>query len=429
VLEIRTSAGRVRGEQLSGGPAGGIRRFLGIPHAARPARFQPPTRPHPWDGVRPATAFGPSAIQSLDSPLGTAVPGMLVGAVDEDCLSVNVWTPVGAEHRPVLVWIHGGAYQIGGSSLETYDGARLAGENDVVVVSCNYRLGALGFAVLPGGTANVALLDMLSALRWVQDEIAQFGGDPDRVTVFGESAGAGSIRHLLATPARKGLFRRAILQSPGAEVVERAAAVELAARFVSHLEGVAPEVAPTELVLAAQEKAAADMASALGFMPWSPVVDGDVVATVPPGDAADIDVIVGTTSEELSLFGAQELTDTMMRIPATLLADELSRHNPATYTYSFEWQAPVLGAAHAVDLPFTFGTFDRCGWGAFVGADEEAWVLADAIGASWAAFAAHGDPSNDCTGRWSRHDPADRRTMVLGRRIGDAPNPVPVPGE
>lgn len=381
-----------------------VRRWLGIPYAEQPERWEPPGAVIPFDPSGDWSSFGPSAVQPTGGMLDALVPGMAVSDVSETgCLTLNVWAPENAETLPVLFWIHGGAYQIGGSSLETYDGTRLA-ERGAVVVSCNYRLGALGFAVLPGHTANVALLDQLAALRWVQENVASFGGDASRVCVFGESAGAGCIRHLLGTAARKGLFRRAILQSPGAETVPRSQAEELAARFVEHLGGVAPEDAPVDLILIAQEKAAADMMATMGFMPWSPVVDGDVLPAAPPGDCSDVDIIVGTTSEELRLFGGTpEQTEEMMRIPARRMADDLVARNPRTYTYSFEWSAPNIGAAHAVDLPFTFDTFDKCGWGAFVGVNDEARRLAAEIGEAWVSFAATGDPG------W----PAHPETKVL----------------
>ena len=165
-----------------------------------------------------------------------------------------------------MVWIHGGAFAIGGSSLETYDGARLAERGDVVVVSCNYRVGALGFVTLPG-ISNNGLRDQLAALQWVQENIDTFGGDPGNVTVFGESAGAGALLHLLAAPASKGLFRRAILQSPGAETVDRAKGEQLGAAFLARVDDL--RSATVQEIIAAQEGAVQDLAGALGSMPWA----------------------------------------------------------------------------------------------------------------------------------------------------------------
>src|SRR5580700_7247765 len=223
---VRTASGLVRGRR---GPAGrdaagrdaagldaaGIAVFLGIPFAEPPTgdlRFAAPRPARPWDGTRDAKAFGPPPPQSVYAV--TQAPPAAPGTDPDDWLTVNVFTPdPGAAGLPVMVWIYGGAYRAGSSSLPGYDGTRLAQKN-VVLVTFNHRVGVEGYAQLPGVPANRGLLDQVAALRWVRENIAAFGGDPDRVTVFGESAGAGSIAALLAMPSAAGLFQRAVLQSP-----------------------------------------------------------------------------------------------------------------------------------------------------------------------------------------------------------------------
>ncbi|MFC9063259.1 carboxylesterase family protein, partial [Streptomyces sp. NPDC057074] len=216
---VSTEYGAVRGRYENG-----VAVFRGIPYAAPPfgpRRFRPPVAPEPWDGVRDAGSFGPTApkppyseafAQYLSDP---AIPG-------DDCLNLNVWTPEpGPGARlPVLVWLHGGALTRGSSAVPVYDGATFA-RDGVVCVSINYRLGVEGYGLFPDAPANAGLRDQIAALEWVRASIAAFGGDPDRVTVAGQSAGAISTGALLAAPRAKGLFRRAVLQSGAPEAADR----------------------------------------------------------------------------------------------------------------------------------------------------------------------------------------------------------------
>lgn len=416
-----------------------MRVLRGIRYATA-ERWQPP-EPVPWDGSD-GGGFGPSAPQPTTGQLVDLVPGMKVGEQSEDCLTLNVWAPDGADGLPVMVWIHGGAYIIGGSSLPTYDGSKLADEG-VVVVSLNYRLGALGYRL--GEHANLAVQDQVTALRWVRHNIASLGGDPANVTLFGESAGAGGILHLLGVPAADGLYRRAILQSPGGEVVLRDQAQQLAEAFEKRT-GLD---APLSELLEAQEGAGQDVGHLFGAMPWAPVVDGDVVPADPRDRIAggiDIDLLVGVTSCELQMFAsmmeglppegvagtvrhlvrpilhrdpgpmtelveaydgdtAMVLSDAAMAVPAVRLLDS---HRGAAHAYVFDWQSPTIGACHASDLPFTFGTFDVDRWREFVGADADAEALSARMRAAFAAFARTGDPG------WPAWGP-DRQAMVFGR--------------
>ena len=209
--EIATVSGWVRGTREEG-----LAVFRGIPFAAAPVgpnRFAEPRPAARWDGVRDAVAFGPSVPQEMAEPIGASA-----GGADDEWLTVNVWTAEADSRalRPVMVWIYGGAYKFGSSADPSYDGRLLAGEGGVVLVTLNYRVGMEGFAAIEGAPANRGLLDQVAALEWVRENIAAFGGDPEQVTVFGESAGAGSVAALLAMSTARGLFRRAIVQSlPG----------------------------------------------------------------------------------------------------------------------------------------------------------------------------------------------------------------------
>lgn len=225
MTHLSTPCGSVRGSSLETDGTT-VQRFLGIPYAGPPSganRFRPPVPASPWSGVLDCTAPGPAAPQNPEDP---APPGARPRIWSEEgCLNLNIWTPaVDGPGRPVMVWIHGGAYLLGANSDGMYDGARLAAAAGVVLVSINYRLGALGFLHLAdllgpayGDSSNLALLDQLEALRWIRRNIGTFGGDPDNVTVFGESAGAAAIGTLLGMPASEGLFHRAIMQSGTAE--------------------------------------------------------------------------------------------------------------------------------------------------------------------------------------------------------------------
>lgn len=293
--------------------------FRGIPFAKPPfgpLRFMAPERPDPWEGVRPATAFGPPPPQTGHSFRESAP------AADPDpfpdCLTVNVWSPDLSANLPVMVWIFGGAYLVGSGDQAVFDGSNLA-RAGVVVVTLNYRLGVEGFASLEGAPDNRGLLDQVAALAWVQENIASFGGDPARVTVFGESAGASSIAALLAMPAARGLFRRAILQSVPGTFFSARLGRDVSVRIGAEV-GLSPTATdfstrtPAQLADAVtqfQTKMPGLVDSwgrvAHTVTPFSPVVDGDTLPSAPwqalaEGAAAGVEFIAGFMQEEYRVF-------------------------------------------------------------------------------------------------------------------------------
>ncbi|MDX3530413.1 carboxylesterase family protein [Streptomyces sp. ID05-39B] len=315
---VRTAAGAVRGRREDG-----LDVFRGIPFAAPPvgqARFQAPLPPQQWEGVRDAHAFGPPPPQEpgIQGPTGA-----LDGPTGDDWLTVNVWTPdpAPAEARPVMVWIYGGAYKLGHAGSPGYDARHIARAGDLVVVSFNYRVGIEGFARMEGAPANRGLLDQVAALEWVRDNIAEFGGDPGRVTVFGESAGAGSVAALLAMPAARGLFGRAIAQSVPGTYFSDELARDLAAAIAAEA-GLRPTAADLATVdPRALTEAGTALAAKMGervdrwgqvaptVTPFSPVVDGEVLPVTPwqalaAGAGRDVELIVGHNAQEYRLFVA-----------------------------------------------------------------------------------------------------------------------------
>ncbi|WP_446040853.1 carboxylesterase/lipase family protein [Streptomyces sp. SID1121] len=328
-----TRQGQVRGRESV---TTGVTSFLGIPYATAP-RFGPPGAVEPWEGVRPAVAYGPTAPKApYAPPLDVLLPENVVpGAPGESCLNLNVWTPSpGSGARlPVMVWVHGGAFANGSGSTSAYDGTAFA-RDGVVCVTLNYRLGVEGFCHLDGVPDNRGLLDQIAALEWVRDNIASFGGDPDRVTVFGESAGAMSIGVLLGMERAKGLFRRAILQSGGAHhFLPPASARLITARLAAKL-GVAPTAeglagVPAARLLPAQAELRAEIVArpdralwgeaAVNMMPFEPVRPRRIL----PGPGCGVDLLVGSNREEYRLFlvpsGRLELL-TWARLRATARA-------------------------------------------------------------------------------------------------------------
>ena len=405
---VTTAQGALQGLERKG-----IVQFRGIPYAAPPVgerRFLAPAPPEPWDGVRDATVFGPMSVQ--ESGGITAFLGDAVNDSSEDCLFLNVFTPACDDAaRPVMVWIHGGGFINGSSSTPWYDGTSLANRGDVVVVSLNYRLGALGFLWLGDlddqyrSSGVNGLLDQAAALAWVRDNISAFGGDPNNVTIFGESAGAMSISTLLALPAARGLFHKAIAQSGAAHnTFTPAMGAAMTEQFmeklgVTNLQGLL-DASPDDIAEAATKVEAKlyDDPSGLGgptgialAMAFQPVVDGgylplDPLTAVANGDAVDVPFLTGTNLDEWNLFALMSpggldnpkmlkrlerifgsghpvrdaysadrpdaspddlwnavLTDATFRIPAIRLVEARASATSPTWQYLFTWATPAFG--------------------------------------------------------------------------------------
>jgi para-nitrobenzyl esterase len=316
---VRLRDGVVRGDTRSG-----VSAFLGIPYAAAPFganRMLPPQPVRAWPGERDATAHGPTAPKGDYPPqYAPLFPEVVISG--EECLNLNVWTPdVGAAGLPVLVWIHGGSFMNGSGSVGAYDGAAFA-RDGVVCVTINYRLAAEGFLFFDDGIANLGLLDQLAALRWVQENIAAFGGDPGRVTVAGESAGAMSVTTLLSMPLAADLFGQAIAQSgAGAHTLTRDEGRKVAGYLADALGVPADRDALREVPLEKLVQAASDLVVevqtapdparwgqlALSLLPFAPTVDGSVLPAAPltsiaAGQGANVPLMIGSNREEARLF-------------------------------------------------------------------------------------------------------------------------------
>ncbi|HCT75730.1 MAG TPA: carboxylesterase [Micromonosporaceae bacterium] len=312
---VKTDSGAVEGFVVDG-----LAVFKGIPYAAPPdghLRMRAPAPPQSWEGVRPAHEFSAAPPQL---PLVPGMPRIWTPDDGMDCLSVNVWTPdIGSAGLPVMVWIYGGGWKSGSSSDPVHDGAMLA-RGGVVVVTFNYRVGFEGFGLVPGLPANRGFLDQIAALRWVRENISRFGGDPDKVTVFGESGGAASVAALMSAPAAQGLFRRAIVQSLAGRYLPPAEAGRIAG-IIAGAVGVSPEdlatVAP-EVLLAVQDVPLSAMEADPGawstpeaITSFSPVIDGETVVDKPwialrSGVSRDVDLISGFTQDEFTMFSMSQ---------------------------------------------------------------------------------------------------------------------------
>jgi len=300
--------------QLAGEERNGVYSFLGIPYAAPPVgdrRWRPPAAPQAWEGVRDATEFGNAAIQTVNT-------GMVLGAPEsEDCLYLNVWTtnPAPYARQPVMVWLHGGGFLNGSASLPIWPGDQLC-RNGVTVVSLNYRLGAFGFLTHPDAGANFGLQDWVAALEWVRKNIRAFGGDPDNVTVFGQSAGAAASRALLSTPSARGLFHKAVIQSAGFEdyaVVgspsnQRSAdaSAQLCQRLGSDdidvlRQAPAEEVRAASFALSGTNPPPGQVHTPANLV-WYPVVDGAVMVDDFAGWPDEVPVMLGCTEDEARFF-------------------------------------------------------------------------------------------------------------------------------
>lgn len=459
---VDTPAGLVIG---SVDAATGVYCYRGIPYAAAPVgplRWLPPQPLPPWHKPLRVQRFGmpaaqnPSPLVEVRGPNGEALES-------EDCLYLNIYAPaeLNGKQLPVMLWIHGGAFSIGSGCQEIYNGCHLAASGRAIVVTFNYRLGALGFLRLKDicdtpSSGNEGLLDQVAALEWVRKNIAAFGGNPDNITLFGESAGAMSISAMLAAPRSRGLFRRAIVQSghPGAmHSIERAN--NLAQAFVEHLQKAgqdSPESASTRALLQAQQAVMADprLERYWGQLPFKPVLDGELLQTgtmetLRGGGGTEVSLLLGSNLDEWNLFSATDpqaftLDDTQIRtrlewlLPDQLLnpllnhyhklaksIDEspwpewsrtwnllltdmvftlpglrlLQAHRGPRFHYHFAQPLaaqPLLGACHAVELGYVFGTHGAESLQPLYGGESEPHSLSNTMREAWLNFAECGDP-------------------------------------
>ncbi|MEK9279979.1 MULTISPECIES: carboxylesterase family protein [unclassified Bradyrhizobium] len=477
--EVRTQAGLVRGLRRD---ASGVLAFKGIPYAAPPVgplRWCAPQPPAPWGSVRDALVFGAGCLSALENDHRP-------GPRDEDCLYLNIWTAAkrADEKRPVMVWIHGGGFQFGSSANPATDGGALAAEG-VVVVSFNYRLGVFGFFAHPyldteAPSGNYGLQDQLAALRWIKANIAGFGGDPDNVTLFGESAGAMAVGILMASPLAHGLFHKAIGQSGAFWDGKHG---PLQGFEESRARGIAFARQQGDASIAALRTMPAALLNAAA--PWSfktspvvaafsPSIDRYVVPDVPArrflrGKQMHIPLLAGwNIAEEFpfpaqslpdqsapaflaaaeKMFGKERMADFLKVYPAGTDAEAKASAAALTGDYVISeqvWQwlrlhrrgrrAPVYGylfsytspytpiASHVTEIPFVFGTLTpQQVIGSTTPPAEEDRALARTMMSYWVNFATHGDPNGSGLPAWPLYDENDV-VQILDTTIQARPNP------
>jgi para-nitrobenzyl esterase len=478
-VTVATTAGKIRGTHATG-----VYTFRGVPYGASTAgagRFQPPAKPKPWSGVREATALGPRSPQLLSSFHGFVPPEVEVmdrdEVMSEDCLVLNVWTPALDRGRklPVMVWLHGGGFTSGSGGFICYDGIELARKHDVVVLTVNHRLSALGYLYLAGlgsaryaASSNMGNLDIIAALEWVRDNIAAFGGDPGNVTIFGQSGGGGKVSSLMAMPAAHGLFKRAIVQS-GAAVkgISRDAASQNAEHFLARL-NLKPNQLDQLQDVPLQQLLRATEAKSGPPISFGPVVDGDSLPADPfdpvaPAQSSNVPLLIGTVETEVTFFPGQPLDpidDTTLHTrvkqllktasdtdvdqvvaayragrPGTANTDlflimasdgfragillEAERKavqaQAPVYQYYFTWRSPVregkLRTFHTLEIPFVFDNVDAAK--SMTGSGKDRYELATRMSSAWVAFARTGDPNHPGLPKWTPYDNTRRATMIF----------------
>lgn len=490
-----TTFGKVRGIEV-----GGIKIFKGVPYGASTAganRFMPPKDPTPWAGVRDAIHYGPSAPQTnpngpRPSPLSVASANL--PPESEDCLVLNIWTPAinDGRKRPVMFWCHGGGFVSGSGSSPGTDGTNLARRGDVVVVTINHRLNVLGFTYLAefGGaefasSGDAGMLDIVHALGWVRNNIAQFGGDPNTVMIFGQSGGGRKVGTLLAMPPAKGLFHRAIIESgPTIKLVERDQAIRVSGMLLAKLNVSKSQVRelqkmPVDRIMGAYFAVVKEMGDAdqmtQGF---SPTVDGSAVPHHPFHPAAspisaDVPLMLGHTRTEMTIFNESDpsafsLDEAGMRSrlkkevgdQADALIDVYRKGNPGAtpsyiyfliasdhrygapvmkiaerraalgkgpvHLYYFTWETPVQGgrlhSPHTMEIPFAFDNVQISRQ--LTGGGPEAMALADKLSDTWITFARTGDPNTSKLPHWPAFNPTDRPTMVINNESKVVDDPL-----
>ena len=483
---VETTAGKIRGTVQ-----GKVHTFKGVPYGASTAgagRFMPPAKPQPWTNVRETTAYGLRAPQ-LDSQFRGVVPPEVEamdpgGPMGEDCLVLNLWTAgLGrGQKRPVMVWLHGGGYTTGSGAFIMYDGTELARKHDVVAISINHRLGVFGYLYLAevGGekyaqASNAGMMDIVAALEWVRDNAEAFGGDPNNVTIFGQSGGGGKVSTLMAMPPAKGLFHRAIVES-GASVrgVPKEVATQSATAFMAKL-GLQPnqvdqmQQLPMDQLLTAMGAMTGNGMPGRGGLALAPVVDGTTLPVNPfdptaPALSADVPLLIGTVETEVTFFPGQQLdpiddadlhkrvkdmvrkaddtqvdqliaayrkgrpkasntdlfliiaSDATFRASVVLEAErKAAQGSAAVYQYYFTWRSPVregkLRTFHTLEIPFVFDNVDAAK--SMTGDGQDRYALASKVSGSWVAFARTGNPNHPGMPNWPEFDNTRRAIMIL----------------
>ena len=479
---IETTLGKVRGATQAG-----VQAYRGVPYAASTAganRFMPPANREAWTGVRDCVELGLRAPQRNSDFFGQ-VPKIFevmcpAEPMGEDCLVLNVWTP-GANagrKRPIMVWLHGGGYTSGSGGFVCYNGQELARKHDVVVVTVNHRLTVFGYLYLAGiggekyaKASNVGMLDIVSALEWVRDNAAAFGGDASNVTIFGQSGGGAKVSVLMAMPSAKGLFHRAIVES-GADVkgVPVDVANKSAEMFLSRLNLKPNQVDELQKLSVDQLLAAVPPGGGPGSpgLALAPVVDGSTLPSGPfdptaPEMSANIPLLIGTTETEVTFFPNQVLdpiddaslrthvkqilakasdaqvdeviaayrkgrpgvpntdlylafaSDATFRSGVLIEADRKAAQKAAVYQYYFTWKSPVddgkLRSFHTVEIPFAFDNVDIAT--SMTGTGPERQTLADKVSGAWVAFARSGDPNHKGLPKWAPFNASTRATMIF----------------
>ena len=478
---VETSAGRVRGYVENT-----VQVFKGVPYGASTAgqnRFMPPEKPQPWTGVKEAVAYGPRAPQIVGGEPAEMLPTDPREAQGEDCLVLNIWTPKAArgQKKPVMLWFHGGGFANGSGSYGIYSGQELARKHDVVAISCNHRLNIFGYLYLAefGGkwarASNAGILDGVRALEWIKENIDAFGGDPNNVTIFGQSGGGGKVSTLMAMPAAKGLFHRAIVES-GANVtgIPKAQAVRTTEQVLQKL-NVKPDQLdqlqklPVQALLDAirPPQGAPAIGGGLNF---GPVVDGASLPRAPfdpsaPSEAASVPFLTGTNGTEVTFFTAdaqlmpiddatfvtrvkdllkvddakakqvialyrknepgRDNIDLFLRMSTdgsffrsgvdTQAERKAAQKGAPVYVYRFEYYSPVRGgrlkAMHCMEIPFVFDNLEA--GKIYTGTSPAAQKLADQMSAAWVAFARTGNPNHKGMPQWTAFNTSDRPTMVF----------------
>jgi para-nitrobenzyl esterase len=464
-----TTAGKIRGVVEENK----VSAFRGIPYGAPTGganRFMPAVKPEAWAGIKETVEWGPEAPQGPHTEIPEVAATIPKVAISEDCLHLNVWTNgLDSHKRPVMVWLHGGGFTSGNGSYSMYDGANMARKHDVVTVTVNHRLNSFGFLYLAdiGGAkyanaSNVGITDVVAALEWVRDNIANFGGDPNNVTIFGQSGGAGKVSTLLAMPSAKGLFHRAIVQS-GANLkgVSTDDATKTARMLMDKL-GV--QTADQLQQVPMDQLIAATLATR--GLRLAPVVDGKTLPAGPfdpsaPAMSADVPLLIGTTEFEINFFpntkldpiddselhsavkqatragdaevdklialyrkGRPKATDIDLseiiasdgfRTSVIAEAERKSAQAAPVYMYYFTWKTPVrdgkLKAFHTLEIPFVLANVDEAK--SMTGSGSDRYALQDKMSGAWASFARTGNPNHKGLPNWPAFKTEQRATMIF----------------